>query len=380
MQNDLIIPPPIPFADETVGELEDAAKMFNVSLRVVEAEVKPVQQNPAGIYDRSYVPMGDAAVKLGPLYKAGDATAVASTLNDIRGILRGIIDAVESEDKKTSSNYHKAIAKFRAWLEDPVNLTPPSNIFVKGNVKLPFWSFSTLPGATCPGAGECLKADNGKRGWCYSFSAWRNIYPYFRQLQNTILIRMPNKDHILRDMRKKLKPGQAVRLYVDGDMDSVETIDFWMQTVRQFPQNEFYGYSKSWKLFNDWHEANDGDWPENYVLNLSSGTSLERIGGQMFRDWVAKMESLRNPRTGKALVRGRFVAVKINGKAPKRKDPLFKEKQRAYNIEVAEAAMKEFDLTKVFVCPGYCASCLGEGKHACGNRKMQDKIIAIGVH
>ena len=79
-------------------------------------------------------------------------------------------------------------------------------------------------------------------------------------------------------------------------------------------------------------------------------------------------------------MRGRFVAVKINGKAPKRKDPLFKEKQRAYNIEVAEAAMKEFDLTKVFVCPGYCASCLGEGKHACGNRKMQDKIIAIGVH
>jgi len=380
MQNELIVPPAIPFADETVGELEDAAEMFGVPMRVVEREVEPVQQNPAGIYDRSYIPMGKAAVKLGTLYRTADATALATSLEEVRGILRGIITAVETEDKKTEGRYHKAVAMFTAWLEDPVGLTPPWNIFVKGNVKLPFWSFSTLPGATCPGAGECLKADNGKRGWCYSFSAWRNIYPYFRQLQNTILIRMPNKDHILRDMRKKLKPGQAVRLYVDGDMDSVETIDFWMQTVRQFPQNDFYGYSKSWVQFDKWHKDNNGDWPENYVLNLSSGTKLEQIGGQMFASWVAKMESLRNPKTGLPLVRGRFVAVPTNAKAPDRKDPEFKAKVKIYNAEVGAAAMKQFGVTKVFVCPGYCADCLGEGKHACGNRKMQDKLIAIGVH
>ncbi len=39
----------------------------------------------------------------------------------------------------------------------------PRSVFIlKGNSKLPFAAFSTLPGITCPGAGECLE-------WCYSF-------------------------------------------------------------------------------------------------------------------------------------------------------------------------------------------------------------------
>ena len=64
-----------------------------------------------------------------------------------------------------------------------------------GNMKLPFYAFSSLPGFDCPGAGACLYGDNeytpenfGK-GWCYSFTGW--LYPaaFFRQLQNSLLLR-----------------------------------------------------------------------------------------------------------------------------------------------------------------------------------------------
>lgn len=55
----------------------------------------------------------------------------------------------------------------------------PFKVFkLKGNTKLPFATFSTLPIVTCPGAGEC--AD-----WCYSFTAWRYPAAFARQLQNT---------------------------------------------------------------------------------------------------------------------------------------------------------------------------------------------------
>lgn len=45
--------------------------------------------------------------------------------------------------------------------------TPQFSIFaLGGNSKLPFVSFSTIPGVTCPGAGDCIN-------FCYSYRAWR---------------------------------------------------------------------------------------------------------------------------------------------------------------------------------------------------------------
>ena len=48
--------------------------------------------------------------------------------------------------------------------EDPDNRPPPFTIFTEGSSKLPFFQWSTVPGATCPGAGRCWTKDKEKRG------------------------------------------------------------------------------------------------------------------------------------------------------------------------------------------------------------------------
>ena len=62
---------------------------------------------------------------------------------------------------------------------------------VDGNSKLPFASFSTLPGVTCPGAGACWFAgatSKGGDGYCYTLKGWRYPATLFRQVQNTLLL------------------------------------------------------------------------------------------------------------------------------------------------------------------------------------------------
>ena len=89
-----------------------------------------------------------------------------------------------SDSPKTWQGY---LTRFRNWIaavsENSSALADvPFSIFAEtGNVKLPFVSFSTLPGFSCPGAGECLK-------FCYSYRAWRYPAGFLRQLQNTILL------------------------------------------------------------------------------------------------------------------------------------------------------------------------------------------------
>ena len=60
----------------------------------------------------------------------------------------------------TESPYWKAVKKLVLWLEDPAGTgrnaaPPPFTIFTEGSSKLPFFQWSTVPGATCPGAGRC---------------------------------------------------------------------------------------------------------------------------------------------------------------------------------------------------------------------------------
>ena len=56
------------------------------------------------------------------------------------------------------------------------------SVWTEGNAKLPFLSWSSLPGeGVCPGAGECLQ-------FCYSFRSWRNVAPFMRQFQNSVLL------------------------------------------------------------------------------------------------------------------------------------------------------------------------------------------------
>jgi hypothetical protein len=402
IDSDLIIPPPIPFADTTIGELEEASKIFNVPTNTLVEEiidgVRPERINPQGVYERYYIPTGNLIIDFSKLKDAAYDAAVADTIKNLQNKLNELEQAVLTEDAKTltktgrpgGSAYMRNIAKMRTWLEDPIGRKPPYAIFAKGNQKLPFWTFSTLPDVTCPGAGDCLvdPQDKSKRGWCYSFSSWHKVTPFMRQLQNTLLIRIKDKSWIEADAKKKFKKGEVVRLYVDGDMDSKATITYWMHFCERFPQNKFYGYSKSWGLFKSWHTDNGGKWPSNYVMNLSSGTKLERIlTKERFQAVVKEMLSLRNPQTGHRLVRGTFRALEVASKSPGtlKRGKKAAQKWTAHRQEVLDEAKKagirgDFSAKGVFVCPGYCGKCLKNGGHACGDKRMEDMAIVIGIH
>ena len=428
---DLIIPPPIPFADETIGELEEASEIFGTSTQELIDSVRDganqERVNPANAYEDYFVPTGEIFVKIHTLEGAAYHAALASNIKELLASLTRLEDAVMDQDYKKITKkgnpggtaYLKAIRKMRVWLADPVNNKPPYTIFAKGNKKLPFWAFSTLPGVTCPGAGACLEnpEDPSKRGWCYSFSAWRNVTPYFRQLQNTILIRLKDHSWIEADAKSKFKKGQVVRLYVDGDFDSLETLTYWMHFCERFPENNFYGYSKSWMFFKQWHMKHGGMWPENYLLNLSSGTVFENpkeplhpkakkgLGSERFLEIVREMFALKNPKTGKPVVRGTFRALEVETKFPKKKE--FERGKRRYSgvkggllkyrkggsmekwdshrqeaMDAAKAAniKGDFGASGVFVCPGYCGECLVNGRHACGDRAFTNVAIVIGIH
>ena len=181
----------------------------------------------------------------------------------------------------------KRLAKFEKFLLTGV---PQFSIWTEGNSKLPFLSFSGLPGKfTCPGAGDCLT-------FCYSFKSWRTLSPFMRQLQNEILVRRNDKaitDQLDAQLRRRKYSGRLVnvRLYVDGDFSSQDDLDFWLQIIRDRPSLRVYGYSKSLHLF-----LNGVDVPFNYKLNLSSGGKFDHLHESFIKDRLG-------------WVRGRFTAV-----------------------------------------------------------------------
>ena len=223
---------------------------------------------------------------------------------------------------------------------------PPFAVFSKGNAKLPFFEFSTVPIFTCPGMGACGK-------YCYSLTAWRWPAAFYRQVQNTLLIK--EQDPIVALHWMQLPSSATVRLYVNGDIDSLETLRFWMQACLERPDLAVYGYSKSWAVFRAYDDAGY-DWPHNYQLNLSSGSKYGTT--DLVRDLP--------------IVRGQFVAV------PVPKDVKGKYGTTEYKTAVRQSA-EEAGFGKVFVCPGKCGACTKKG-HACGLATFKNIPIAIGIH
>jgi len=417
IDRDLIIPRQIPFADTTESEAEGTSAIFDIPYDEVRENIlsgdNDIKTNPTDTYRKYLIPMGNIFVKLNTLDDVAYKAAVASNIAKLNVALDELREAVVREDsirkskatgKPLGSSYFKNIEKLKNWLKDPVNLKPPYPIWAKGNKKLPFWAFSTLPAATCPFAGECLvdpvkKEDDGtpKRGWCYSFKSWQYITPFCRQLQNTILIRIKDKSWIEKEAKQKFKTGEVVRLYVDGDMDSVETIAYWFHFCARFPANRFYGYSKSWPYFKKWAEQNNSEFPENYLLNLSSGTIMEStFSKEKFQALVKSMFDLKHPKTGDNLVRGSFRALdKIKSEYPKHTKNELKNGDRIaaetlgkwneHKKEVLAMATSlringDYGERGTFVCTGYCGQCMPNGQHACGSRKMQGVSVVIGIH
>jgi hypothetical protein len=212
-----------------------------------------------------------------------------------------------------------------------------------GNSKLPFYAFSSLPGVTCPGAGECLK-------FCYSFRAWRYPDAFARQIQNAFLMRFyPDS---IRDAFDTIPDGSDFRLYVDGDFSSVSDVDFWFSLLLSRPSIKAYGYSKSFAELLSYV----GAYPSNYALNVSSGHSHSV-------DTVNRIKDL-------PITRGEFRAVSVG----------FKVKSNMHGTKAVNDALRIKSNERIFPCPGKCGSCTGKG-HACGMLdSLKGRVIAIAIH
>jgi hypothetical protein len=263
------------------------------------------------------------------------------------------------------STWERDFGKFQTFLATGI---PQWTIFAKGNGKLPFFAWSVLPGFTCPGAGDCLVIKTGAKlatGWCYSFKAWRYSAPYFRQLQNTILLRTEWGRRLIVQAWDKLPAGVDFRLLVDGDISGLEEMRFYWELLVRRPDIRVYGYSKSWPVFLEWDRL-DRSFPPNYLLNLSSGS---KYGPAI----ETQMRELLNV-DGLPVVRDAFLALPVSGKMPDYRSPEF----QIWAAELRQTAKMQ-GLGKVWVCPGKCGACTPKG-HACGLRSFAGVPVVIGVH
>lgn len=266
----------------------------------------------------------------------GSAADAQIAINNARSVLNG-------------DHWKRDLDKLSAILFDDM---PRFSIFAKnGNAKLPFVSFSSLPGVTCPGAGECLS-------FCYSFRAWRYPAAFCRQAQNAWLMRF-NRPAIVRafcDLQrvKKLQSGFDFRLYVDGDFASVSDLEFWQSLLKTTPNVRAYGYSKSFSEF-VMYAKSGGTFAPNYMVNLSSGHNAN--------------QSLADQFAALPVVRGAFKAVSIGHKV-KSTDHGKPEHNKALRAAYGQ---------KAFTCPGQCGTCTPSG-HACGSAKFKNVDIIIAVH
>lgn len=255
--------------------------------------------------------------------------------------------ALQIDDAFKGTGWQKAFNK----LSDVFATHKPEfSVFaLGGNSKLPFVSFSTLPGVTCPGAGDCIN-------FCYSYRAWRYPAAFARMVQNAYLLRFAS--NVIADefslIAAKRLDGFDFRLYVDGDFSGGADVAFWMQLLHDTPNARAYGYSKSFAALLGYNVI--GQWPSNYQLNISGGHNASMA-------MVNYVKSL-------PITRGEFIAVSIGKKV----------KSTDHGTVATNAALRAaFPDTKIFPCPGTCGTCTGKG-HACGMSTLKGITIAIAMH
>ena len=159
--------------------------------------------------------------------------AQAALANDLV-LLSKLVARIPGKAAQPGSTKYWA-TRFLQWFEDRNGPAPFSIFSEKGNKKLPFYAFSSLQGFDCPGAGECLYSfgnarlpENFAKGWCYSFKAWRYPAAFFRQLQNSLLLRSAAGRALIGKEFQEIPQGRPLRLYVDGDFANLTILRFWM--------------------------------------------------------------------------------------------------------------------------------------------------------
>lgn len=272
----------------------------------------------------------------------------AISRHDKSAAIQAICELIETEQKP---QWRECLAQLAIVIDDGIPLF--SVISIKGNSKLPFAAFSSLPGADfCPGAGECIS-------WCYSPKVWRYPAAYCRQAQNAWLLGSNAGRHeILADLDSLNARGKFTaekplnfRLYVDGDFSSVEIVDFWFDALNSRPWLAAYGYSKSF----DEILASTINAPGNYLLNLSGGHNHT----------LAKVETMR----ALDITRGEFIAVNMASKVT----------SKMHGEREHQSLLRKAHGSKAFTCPGKCGTCTPAGQ-ACGSKKFAGIDIIIAVH
>jgi hypothetical protein len=104
--------------------------------------------------------------------------AIVERINDLNAIRAILADVAKGEQKR--GTWACFAQKLLKWVDNGMTGIPPFSVIrVDGNKKLPFFAFSSLAIADCPGKGECKR-------YCYSLKAWRFPNAFFRQLQNSL--------------------------------------------------------------------------------------------------------------------------------------------------------------------------------------------------
>ena len=232
-----------------------------------------------------------------------------------------------------------------------------------GNSKLPFVSFSTLPGVDfCPGAGDCLK-------FCYSFRGHRYPAAFCRQVQNTILLNSDSGRELIKDdiqnilskrkFQKAIKAGIKIdfRLHVDGDFRHLADLSFWMGFLKTDTGQKLavYGYSKSFAIFLEYSKRGFA-FPDNYLLNISSGSNADS-------ETIKQVEQL-------PCTRGHFIGVKMPYKVT---TDMHNDREHKKRLR------SKYGSKKSFPCPGKCGDCTNAG-HACGSKRFTGIPIIIAIH
>ena len=282
--------------------------------------------------------------------------ALVERINDLNAIRAMVADVAKGNQKRGTWAYFAQ--KLLKWVDGGMTGIPPFSVIVaNGNKKLPFFAFSSLAIADCPGKGTC-------QGYCYSLKAWRYPAAFFRQLQNSLLMR--HNPQAIAAAWSQIPQGKTVRLFVDGDFPSVEILRFFMDLCKGRPDLSIYGYSKSWAEFVSLDSAGYA-WPVNYLVNKSNGSRWINTG-------------IANAFSRLPVVRGEFDAVAvaksfITSKAYQSKDNAGSGEYRKTVREKLRAIYN-----RVFACPGNCGNCLPGGRHACGSKDFSGIAIGIGIH
>jgi len=160
---------------------------------------------------------------------------IVNAINDTKAVKGLLTDCINERPKALGKRgtWQYYAEKMLSYLESDLSGIPPFSIFAeKGNKKLPFAAFSSLALADCPGKGKCVE-------FCYSLRAWRYPAAFFRQLQNSLLMRL--NPEVIEKAFLSLKTGRTVRLFVDGDFKDVKTLKMFMELCKARPDLDVYG-------------------------------------------------------------------------------------------------------------------------------------------